>query len=69
MSRIFSVPLAASYRPISLASVCYKLLERTILQRISPTVEDLLSVDQAGFRRGRSTSDQVTAFTTFIENG
>jgi len=31
-------------------------------------VEDLLSVDQAGFRRGRSTCDQITALTTFIEN-
>ena len=31
--------LAANYRPISLLSVCYKLLERLALQRISPTVE------------------------------
>jgi len=28
-----------------------------------------VSVDQAGFQRGRCTSDQVTALTTFIENG
>jgi len=35
-----------------------------ILQRISPTVEDLLSVDQSGFRRFCSTCDQVTALTT-----
>jgi len=61
--------LAASYRPMSLLSVCYKLLERTILQRISPTVEDLLSVNQAGLRHGCSTCDQVTAFIVFIENG
>jgi len=43
--------LAANYRPISLLSVCYKLLERLALQRISPTVEGLLSPDQAGFRK------------------
>ena len=61
--------VAANYRPISLLSVCYKLLERIVLQRINPVVEDLLSVDQSGFRRGRCTSDQVTALTTFIENG
>ena len=30
--------LASNYRPISLLSVCYKLLERLALQRISPTV-------------------------------
>ena len=35
----------ANYRPISLLSVCYKLLERLALQRISPTVECLLSPD------------------------
>jgi len=44
--------LAANYRPISLLSVCYKLLERLALQRISPTVEGLLGPDQAGFRKG-----------------
>ena len=59
--------LAANYHPISLPSACYKLLERLALQRISP--EGLLSPDQAGFRKGRSTCDQVAALTTFIENG
>jgi len=61
--------LAANYRPISLLSVCYKLLERTILQRILPEVEALLSEDQAGFRSGRSTCVQVASLTTYIENG
>ena len=61
--------LAANYRPVSLLSVCYKLMERLALQRISPTVEGLLSPDQAGFRKGRITCDQVAALTTFIENG
>ena len=68
--------LAANYRPISLLSVCYKLLEHLALQRISPTVqsinqsvEGLLSPDQAGFRKSRSTCDQIAALTTFIKNG
>jgi len=43
--------LAANYQPISLLSVCYKLLERLALQRISPTVECLPSPDQVGFRK------------------
>ena len=60
--------LAANYRPISLLSVCYKLLERLALQRISPTVDGLLSPDQAGFRKGRITCE-VAALTTFIKNG
>ena len=61
--------LAANYRTISLLNVCYKLLERLALQHISPTVKGLLSPDQTGFRKGRSTCYQVAALTTFIENG
>ena len=61
--------LAANYRPISLLSVCYKLLKHLALQRISPTVKGLLSPDQAGFRKGRSTCDQVAALSTIIKNG
>jgi len=63
--------LAANYRPISLLSVCFVThthLEHLALQHISPTVEGLLSPDQIGFRKGRSTCDQVAALTTFIEN-
>ena len=60
---------AASYRPISLLSLCFKLLERLILQRISPDLDKKITVEQAGFRQGRSTCDQVLALTTFIKNG
>jgi len=53
----------------NVAKIHILLMEHTILQRISPNVEDLPSVDQAGFHRGHSTCDQVTALTTFTENG
>ena len=46
-----------------------KIMERLILHRISPTLHDTIVVEQAGFRHGRSTCDQVLAITTFIENG
>jgi len=46
--------LAASYPPISLLSIFYKLLECTVLQRISATMENLLSVDQATLRPSHS---------------
>jgi len=36
---------------------------------LSLTVEDLLSLDQAGFRKERSTCDQVAAMITHIEAG
>ena len=41
----------------------------TILQRIKPVLEESTIVEQAGFRSGRSTCDQVLALSTFIENG
>ena len=61
--------MASSYRPISLLSMCYKLLERIILHRISPAVDEILNIEQDGFRPGRSTQDQVLALTTYVENG
>ena len=60
---------AASYSPVSLLSVCYKLLEHLALQRISPIVEGILSPVQAGFQKDRSTCDQVAALTSYIESG
>jgi len=35
--------LAANYRPISLLSTCYKLLERLVLRCMSPDVERVIS--------------------------
>src|SRR6218665_3857252 len=40
--------LASSYRPISLLSVCFKTLDRVILNRIRPTLEEEIIVEQAG---------------------
>ena len=61
--------MASSYRPISLLSICYKLLERIILHRISPAVDEILNIEQSGFRPGRSTQNPVLALTTYVENG
>ena len=48
-----------SYRPISLLCVPYDILERLIYARIEPLIDPLLPKEQAGFRRGKSTVDQV----------
>ena len=61
--------VASGYRPISLLSMCYRLLERVVLRRMSPAVDGVLDVEQAGFRPGRSTQGQVLALTTYVENG
>ena len=57
-----------SYRPISLLCIPYKLLERLIHSRINPIIDPQLPHEQAGFRRGRSTVDQVTLLTQDIED-
>ena len=58
-----------SYRPISLLSHTYKLFERLILNRITPTVDERLIPEQAGFRPGKSTTSQVLNLTQHIEDG
>ena len=60
---------AAHFRPISLLSITYKLLERLILNRIQPVINEHLPVEQAAFRTNRSCVDQVLALTTLIEKG
>ena len=56
-----------SYRPISLLCLTYKLMERIVLTRINPIVEQHLPPEQAGFREGKSTTDQVTRLVNDIE--
>uniref|UniRef100_A0A8C8I148 Reverse transcriptase domain-containing protein n=1 Tax=Oncorhynchus tshawytscha TaxID=74940 RepID=A0A8C8I148_ONCTS len=50
-----------SYRPISLLSHVGKLFERVLTQRLSGHTEEmgLLGVHQAGFRKTRSTTDNI----------
>ena len=57
-----------SYRPISLLCVPFKILEMLIHSRNDPVVDLQLPQEQAGFRRGRSTVDQVTQLTQYIED-
>ena len=57
-----------SYRPISLLCVPYKVMERLLLGRHDPVVESQLPQQQAGFRRGRSTVQQVLKLTDNIED-
>ncbi|KAL7862674.1 hypothetical protein SRHO_G00116580 [Serrasalmus rhombeus] len=57
-----------SYRPISLLCVPDKMLERLIHSRTEPVVDPQLPLQQASFRRGRSTVDQVTLLTQDIKD-
>ena len=60
---------AKNYRPISLLCVPLKLLERLLLSRLDPVIDPQLPPEQAGFRHGRSTTDQATLLTDDIEVG
>ena len=57
-----------SYRSMSLLCIPYKILERLIYARVEPLIDPLLPKEQAGFRRGKSTVDQVVLLTRNIED-
>ena len=50
-----------NYRPISLNSVCSKVMERIVAKKLTMFLDDnsILSADQYGFRAGRSVEDQL----------
>lgn len=57
-----------SYRPISLLPSLSKLLEKLLLKRLKPIIEEtnLIPEHQFGFRNGHSTVDQVHRVTNVI---
>jgi len=52
----------------SLLCAPFKIFERLIYARVDPIIDPLLPREQAGFRHGRSTVDQVTLLTQDIED-
>ncbi|KAK6726307.1 hypothetical protein RB195_004553 [Necator americanus] len=62
-----SVTDPRNYRRISLLRVMYKVLERIILDRLIKHREETTRDEQAGFRPGRSTIDQVFIARRVIE--
>ena len=58
-----------SYRPIALTSHVAKLMEKIILQRLLYYCEknSIIPQNQAGFKKGRSTTDHIVKLTTQIK--
>lgn len=64
-------PNGKGFRPISLSSTLCKLFERMVHKRLEHYIEsrDAIPLNQYGFRRGRSTTDCVSALITDISFG
>ena len=76
MARIFPIhkkgdtESVKSYRGVSLLDIGYKILATVMAKRLSSWLEKggKLSEEQAGFRKGRSTMEQVFVLNTIIGN-
>lgn len=60
---------AKNFRPISLLCHLYKILERMLLNRLSPVIEPQLIPQQAGFRPNKNCTAQILNLTQNIEDG
>ena len=56
-----------NYRPISLQSHSYKIFTRLLQTRIERTLNENQPREQAGFRKGYSTTDHLQALNQIIE--
>ena len=54
-----NLQLCQNYRTISLISHPSKVMLKIILNRLQPQAEEIISEEQAGFRAGRSTTEQI----------
>ena len=54
-----NLQLCQNYRTISLISHPSKVLLKIILDRLNPEAEKIIAEEQAGFRPGRSTTEQI----------
>jgi hypothetical protein len=57
----------SNYRGISLLSTSYKILSNILLSRLTPYADEIIGDHQCGFRRNRTTTDQVFSMPHLIE--
>jgi sorting nexin-29 len=57
----------SNYRGISLLSTSYKILSNILLSRLSPYIDEIIGDHQCGFRRNRTTTDQIFCIRQILE--
>ena len=63
-----NLQLYQNYRTISLISHPSKVMLRFLLNRLKPQAEKIIKEEQAGFRAGRSTTEQIFNLEYFVRN-
>ena len=63
-----NLQLCQNYRTISLISHPSKVMLKIILNRLQPQAEEIIAEEQAGFRAGRSTTEQIFNLRILCEN-
>ena len=62
-----NLQLCQNYRTISLISHPSKVMLRILLNRLKPQAEEIIKEEQAGFRAGRSTTEQIFSLRILCE--
>ena len=57
-----------NYRTVSLINHASKVRLKIILNRLKPHAEKIIAEEQAGFRAGRSTTEQSPAYAFYVRN-
>ena len=57
-----------NYRPISLTPTIVKILEKIIVKRLHPLLQDKIPTTQAGFRPNYNITDQLLRLITHLQN-
>jgi hypothetical protein len=57
----------SNYRGISLLSTSYRILSNILLARLTPYAEEIIGDHKCGFRRNRSTTDQIFYIWQILE--
>jgi hypothetical protein len=57
----------SNYRGISLLSTSYKILSNILFVRLTPHADEIIGDNQCGFRRNRSTTDQIFYIRQILE--